>query len=269
MTSIENTTSGAAATTNAWSDDQVESTHPSIRTGDAAPPTRAHTTTRDTSAPPKEIDEDALRLAEAFYHRYKSACHGMTRRPELQRLFEDTFPSWSDAHGNHPDFSKVVFALAHGMRVVRVIDGGRQLVWKVFKEQRHDQGNQQREFSGPRDDRGPRDQVRDDRREPREFRGPRDQPREFRAPRDDRAARDDLEAREFRGLRDDRAPRDDRRPRDDRESRGPIVHHERADRIPRNDREQEHPQRQNLAEIVSNQQKMIETLMSKVMKMEQ
>jgi hypothetical protein len=280
MASIEKNTANTTGPANNWGDDAVESNHPSSTNHRSMSPTiigrpsldiPAGSAGRDQQRPVREVDPEALLQADAFYNRYKSACHGMTRRPELQRLFEDTFPSWAYPNAPHVDFGKVLFALAHGMKMVRVVDGGRQLIWKVFREHHH----QHDERAPPRDDRRPRD----DRAPPRDFHGPRDDrrprddcapPREFRGPVDDRRPRDDRAPRDDRGPRDDRAPRDDRRPRDDRETRGPFVHHERADRIPRDDREQEHHQkRPNLAEIVSNQQKMIDTLMSKMMKMDQ
>ena len=207
---LENTTADAAAETNPvqkWSDIEVEPRSP--RGNHTPSSNQDHRAERPSFGRPHiqdEIDPDVLRLAEAFYLRYKSACHGVTRRPELQRLYEDTFESWvpKDANRSKTDFSKVLFALARGMKVVRVVDGGRQLVWRVF--------NNQRDERSERPDRRQDEHHMDQRRPQREF-----------------------------------IPRDDRR------------QDERSDR-------RQDERRPNLADIVSNQQKMIETLMAKVMK---
>jgi hypothetical protein len=260
---LENTT--AAAETNPvqkWSDVDVEPRSP--RGNHTPSSNQDHRAERPSFGRPHiqdEIDPDVLSLAEAFYLRYKSACHGVTRRPELQRLYEDTFESWvpKDANRSKTDFSKVLFALARGMKVVRVVDGGRQLVWRVFNNQRDERSERPDRSQERRQDHRPErrqdDRQMDQRRPQREF-----------IPRDDRSDRRQDERQDRR-----QDERQDRRQdeRQDRRQDERQMDQRRPQRefIPRDERpERSGSVRPNLADIVSNQQKMIETLMSKVMK---
>jgi len=80
-----------------------------------------------------DIDEQTVELARQFYNRYKSACHGMTRREEVRRLFEDTFHSWA-AEGSVKDsytFSKVLYAMCRRLNVCRVVNKS-TIEWSVF-----------------------------------------------------------------------------------------------------------------------------------------
>jgi hypothetical protein len=263
---LENTTADAAAETNPvqkWSDIEVEPRSP--RGNHTPSSNQDHRAERPSFGRPHiqdEIDPDVLRLAEAFYLRYKSACHGVTRRPELQRLYEDTFESWvpKDANRSKTDFSKVLFALARGMKVVRVVDGGRQLVWRVFNNQRDERS----ERPDRRQDERP-DRRQDHRRPQREF-IPRDdrsdqRPERRQDERPERRQDERPDRRQDEHHMDQRRPQREFIPRDDRRQ------DERSDRRQdeRSDRRQDE-RRPNLADIVSNQQKMIETLMAKVMK---
>jgi hypothetical protein len=268
---LENTT--AAAETNPvqkWSDVDVEPRSP--RGNHTPSSNQDHRAERPSFGRPHiqdEIDPDVLSLAEAFYLRYKSACHGVTRRPELQRLYEDTFESWvpKDANRSKTDFSKVLFALARGMKVVRVVDGGRQLVWRVFNNQRDERSERPDRRQDERPDRS-QERRQDHRRPQREF-----------IPRDDRSdQRPERRQDERQERRQDDRQMDQRRPqrefipRDERQERRQDerpMDQRRPQRefIPRDDHtERTSSVRPNLADIVSNQQKMIETLMSKVMK---
>ena len=234
-TNTENTnTIGAgsqAPNGHTWADTDVETRSP------PPPPRGAQSDNEDNhsaarpsfgqhGAVPVDIDPDAQVLAEAFYARYKSACHGITRRIELNRLYDDTFDSWvphENGTSQRPvDFSKVLFAMVHHMRVLRVVDGGRQLVWKVFNKRPH-QG---------RDEHPERRDQHPERRDQHHER--RDQHHEH------------PERRERREYHERRAHHQE--------------HHQ--------ERREHHGQRFNLANIVSNQQKMIDALMSKVMKSE-
>jgi hypothetical protein len=141
-----------------------------------------------------QFEKHALEAAEAFYRKFKSACHGISVRHELDHLYNATYPSFGCNVQQRPPFNRVLFAMARSMRVVRVIGGG-TLEWTAFD--RHD-----------RDDRRPRYDDRHD--------------RDDRRPRyDDRHDRDDRRPRyEDRHDRDDRRPRyDDRHDRDDRRPR--------------------------------------------------
>jgi hypothetical protein len=318
---LENTT--AAAETNPvqkWSDVDVEPRSP--RGNHTPSSNQDHRAERPSFGRPHiqdEIDPDVLSLAEAFYLRYKSACHGVTRRPELQRLYEDTFESWvpKDANRSKTDFSKVLFALARGMKVVRVVDGGRQLVWRVFNNQRderserpdrsqderpdrrqderpdrrQDERPDRRQDERPdrrQDERPDRSQERrqdhrherrqDDRPERRQDDRP-DRQMDQRRPQGEFIPRHDRRQDERPDRRQDERPdrrqderqdrRQDERQMDQRRPQREFIprddHIERPDRSDRSD-QRSGSVRPNLADIVSNQQKMIETLMSKVMK---
>ena len=279
---LENTTSAAETNpVDKWSDVEVEPRSP--RGNHTPSSNQDHPVERPSFGRPHiqdEIDPDVLSLAEAFYLRYKSACHGVTRRPELQRLYDDTFESWvpKDANRSKTDFSKVLFALARGMKVVRVVDGGRQLVWRVFNNQRDERSDQrpdqrrpQREFI-PRDDRSDRSQerIQDHRHERRQDDCPDRRPMDQRRPQGEFIPRQDRRQDERSDRRqDDQRQMDQRRPqrefipRDDRPDQRPD---RRQDERPDQRPERSGSVRPNLADIVSNQQKMIETLMSKVMK---
>ena len=274
---LENIPAAETNTDQKWSDVEVEPRSP--RGNHTPASNQDHPAERPSFGRPHiqdEIDPDVLSLAEAFYLRYKSACHGVTRRPELQRLYDDTFESWvpRDANRSKTDFSKVLFALARGMKVVRVVDGGRQLVWRVFNNQRDDRRQDERHDQRP-------DRRQDERHDQRSER--RQDERPERRQDDQRHMDQRRPQREFIP-RDERPERrqDDRQMDQRRPQREFIPRHERPDQRP-DRRQDERPDRRqddhsdqrtersgsvrpNLADIVSNQQKMIETLMSKVMK---
>jgi len=130
------------------------------------------------------FEEHAQEAAFAFYKNFKSACHGISRRDELDRLYNATYESFGGDVVTRPPFNRVLFAMARNMHVVKVIGGG-TLEWTVFDRR-------------PRCDDRPRFDRHDDRRP--QFDGRRDH-------------RDDGRPR-FDGRRqDDR--HDDRRPRFD------------------------------------------------------
>ena len=194
---------------------------------------------RDTSVEPKvrddesthTVDTQAIEAADAFYTMFKSACHGITRRQELDQLYNATYLSFGSKHEERPEFSKVLFAMARTMKVLRVIRGG-TISWKAFSHQDEHRDDRQPRFDQhrrddyrddrrPRFDQQPRDDRRDDRR-PRFDQQPRDDRRDDRHPRFDQQPRDDR--------RDDRRPRFDQQPRDDRSAYyGNHAEHERRD----------------------------------------
>ena len=167
---------------------------------------------RDTSVEPKQeveglpkVDDDALQSAEAFYNMFKSACHGITRRQELDTLYNATYLSFCSNRDQRPEFSKVLFAMARGMKVLKVIRGG-TISWKAFSHQ-DDQNDNSRDDRRPRfddqrrDDRRPRfdDQRTDDRR-PRFDDQRRDERRpQYHARRDDRGS-EQVSSREVRAM---------------------------------------------------------------------
>jgi len=103
---------------------------------------------RDTSVHPR-----VLEVARAFHGQFKAACHGISRRVELRRLYVSTFPSfqspreglnrpWNnyerfdDEMGTPQFFNRVLYALAHALNVVRVVDGGQKLLWAANRPSR-------------------------------------------------------------------------------------------------------------------------------------
>ena len=187
------------------------------------------------------VDAPALEAGQAFYDMFKAACHGISRRSELDQLYNATFSSFGSNADQRPEFSKVLFAMARRMRVLRVISGG-SIEWNSFDRR-------------PRDDRRPH---YDDRRDhgPRDDRRPHYDDRRDHGPRDDR--RPHYDDRRDQGPRDDRRPRDDRHPQyDDRRDHGPRDdrrphYNDRRDHGPRDDR-RAHQQRPNYGHNVSDQ----------------
>jgi len=251
--------------TNTWSNDQIESDHPS--SVNPLPPSSQHQKPKIDQIeqrPQPQIEEAILQQAKTFYYRYKSAIMGMNNRRDLQRLFEDTFSSWASSHDQQdpPNFSKVLYALAHGMKIVRVIDAGKSLLWKIERSE-HD--SRDRDF----DDRRRGGHTYDvDRR---------DQRPDHREQRPDHRHQERIDRDQQRPERPDhrhqeRIDRDQQRPErpdhrhQERIDRDQQRHQDRQERPDHHRQERRQDESSNLAEIVSNQQKMIEALMSKVMK---
>merc|ERR1711988_1941263 len=136
------------------------------------------------------------------------------RRGELSHLYLSTQGAWmsqetQDDISLQRPFKQILFALAHGMKLVRVVDSGRTLLWNRFRD---NEGNpierQDRSDSRSRPQRGGRGHYY--RRDDRDGRYHRRDDRDGRYQR-----RDDRDGR--RGYRDrrDRSYSPDRR-RDDR-----------------------------------------------------
>ena len=123
---------------------------------------------RADSEPMQSIDPEAIHSAKAFYKSFTSACHGITRRQELDQLYHATYRSLGlNDKVQRPEFSKVLFAMAREMRVLRVIRGG-TLSWNALNNQRDDyQDRQDRRpcYDDRRDDRQDRRPRYDDRRD--------------------------------------------------------------------------------------------------------
>lgn len=79
--------------------------------------------------------EQAMRVSDIFYNRYKSLCHGSSRRHELKRLYEDTQPIILKLSGDTKNlrFSQILYALSHGHNVLKVL-GGNEIQWNVFNK---------------------------------------------------------------------------------------------------------------------------------------
>ncbi len=269
---------------NDWTNHPMEENHPAQQRQPVIEPqsVRPSLSLQATPPPPPQQlpetefeQQQFLDQARHFFNRYKRAITAMENRRELQQLYDDTFSSWSKP-GDDQNFSRVLFAMARGMKALRVTPGGK-LLWNHERRNEHPHHHRD-ERSQPEDRFYDRFQTRDDRRQElreRERFQPRDDRNEHQ--RDERSQNDDDRFYDRFQTRDDRRqpldqdrpgrerfqPRDDRprhererfQPRDDRQRR----YHD--DRQHREDRRQE----TNLAEIVENQQKMIETLMAKVM----
>jgi hypothetical protein len=216
---------------NNWSDEKIEHNHPSFDQ-------HQQPKQQDEKPQPPRIEDHFLDQAKTFYYRYKNVITGVNNRRDLQQLFEDTFHSWAPRDQQQPNFSKVLYALANGMKKVRVIDGGKSLLWRNERpeQQHHEHDARDRDFDDDRrryfdvDHRRP-DHHRPDHRHERPY------------------------------YRDERSERPDHRRHDDRrQERHDDRRQERHD-----DRHERRHEETNLAEIVSNQQKMIDALMSKVM----
>ena len=183
---------------------------------------------RDASVEPRnvddgntKVDQDALQAGIAFYDMFTSACHGISRRQELDQLYQATYLSFGSKHEQRPEFSKVLFAMAREMKVLKVIRGG-TISWRALSQR--DDRRPRYDDRQDRDDRRPRfddRQDRDDRRPRFDDR----RPHEDRRPRfDDRRPHEDRHDRDDR--RDDRRPRfDERRPYEDRRNN----HHSERD----------------------------------------
>ena len=75
-----------------------------------------------------DIDSDALKLAQAFMVKLKPIARLMHTRTLLETLYTETWEAWapSNKDGNFEydaddvAFSKVLYAMAHGMKVLTV-----------------------------------------------------------------------------------------------------------------------------------------------------
>jgi len=79
--------------------------------------------------------EQAMRVSAIFYNRYKSLCHGSSRRHEIKRLYEDTQHILLKISGDTKSlrFSQILYALSYGHNVLRVL-GGNEIQWNVFNK---------------------------------------------------------------------------------------------------------------------------------------
>ena len=82
------------------------------------------------------VEAGALVLANAFLKSVGQLARKCFKRGELSHLYVSTFESWkpSEDPADERPFKQVLFALAHGMKVVRVVDRGRQLLWNRYRD---------------------------------------------------------------------------------------------------------------------------------------
>lgn len=213
---------------------------------------------RDTRQDRSQVDPHALKLAEQFYPRYKTIIHAFSSRRDLQKLYEDTFESWAAKEDAKTDFSKVLFAMARDMKIVKVADHGRRLLWKANLPPRDEERSRPRDYDRPRDSYRPRE--RDEER-PRSRDYDRQRERQEDRPRDNYRQR---ERDEERPRARDYDRRDSYRPRERQEDRSSYRPREdmRTTSRPRDEVSEIKRNQDKMSELIKNQQKMIETLMA-------
>ena len=84
------------------------------------------------------VEDGSLELAKMFMKEHGQLARKCVKRGELSQLYISTQGSWmpseiqADMSQQRP-FKQVLFALAHGMSVVRVVDGGKSLKWNRYR----------------------------------------------------------------------------------------------------------------------------------------
>ena len=121
-------------------------------------------TRSETKFVPKEVVADgdngvetgAFGLAKLFWDAQKRMALKTEKRGELSHLFVSTFASWApqevqeDEEKQRP-FKQVLFALAHGLKVVRVVNGGKNLLWRDNRHRYDDRRDGGRRYDDRRD----------------------------------------------------------------------------------------------------------------------
>ena len=202
-----------------------------------------------TTDRPSGVEDGALELAKQFMAKMGNLARKCRTRGQLSELYLTTFKAWASEQVQSDSnlerhFKQVLFAIAHGMKLVRVRDQGHSLFWNRYRdnngepieEERAKFHERRQQRSRDYDDRRPRDY--DDRR-PRDYDDRRYRSRDY----DDRRYRPrDYDDRRYR-------PRDydDRRYRprdyDDRRQHRPQNHNHRGQERPSgrpSDRQHQH-----------------------------
>lgn len=135
------------------------------------------------------LESVSVKLAKAFYERYGTSLHGMTKRGQLSQFYIDTYESWcpSDLSGQPRHFKQILYALVNDGKVVRVVGGGRFLRWAYVNRRSASGRGPRRDNRSRSDSRG--SDSRGDRRDDRRFHTAGRRNRRFTGRRDDR--RDD------------------------------------------------------------------------------
>ena len=102
---------------------------------------------RSTSTPPPEVRTDnasgvedgALELAKQFMDKMGNLARKCPNRGALSELYLTTQAAWAPQEiqedpSKQRHFKQVLFALAHGMKLVRVRDQGRTLFWNRYRD---------------------------------------------------------------------------------------------------------------------------------------
>ena len=85
------------------------------------------------------VEEGSLALAKTFMASQGQLARKCRRRGELSHLYLSTQGAWmsqeiqDDINLQRP-FKQILFALAHGMKLVRVVDSGRTLLWNRYRD---------------------------------------------------------------------------------------------------------------------------------------
>mgnify|MGYP006076644857 CR=1 FL=1 len=85
------------------------------------------------------IDPQSLVLATQFMAKVGDLARLTRRRGQLSHLYLCTMASWADKEvlddvSNQRHFSQILYALGHGLHVVRVVGDGRSLVWNRYRD---------------------------------------------------------------------------------------------------------------------------------------
>lgn len=88
---------------------------------------------------PRGVETLALCLAREFMGSHGQLARKCYRRGELSHLYVSTFPTWAPEDSQNDKslqrpFKQILFALAHGMKLVRVVNGGRTLLWNKYRD---------------------------------------------------------------------------------------------------------------------------------------
>ena len=136
---------------------------------------------RPQSTPPPEVRTDnesgvedgALELAKQFMTKMGNLARKCNSRGALSELYLATQSAWASPdvladESLQRHFKQVLFAIAHGMKLVRVRDQGRSLFWNRYRDNEGNQLEDERaKYTDRQQDRrggGERRDYRDDRR---------------------------------------------------------------------------------------------------------
>ena len=130
------------------------------------------------------LESVSVKLAKAFYERYGTSLHGMTKRGQLSQFYIDTYESWcpEELTGQPRHFKQILYALVNDGKVVRVVGGGRFLRWAYVN--RRSGGRAPRRDNRRRSDSHGSDSR--DRRDDRQYQTAGRRNRRFNGRRDDR-----------------------------------------------------------------------------------
>jgi hypothetical protein len=111
-------------------------------TARSSPPTKGPHRAKNRHPPSRSsygVDPSALIAAQQYLHLHGNAARHISQRAVLERDIRDKMAStnWT---GAFPPTNKILFAMAHGLKVLRV-RGGRTLEWNRFRD---NQGNKLR-----------------------------------------------------------------------------------------------------------------------------